>query len=183
MNLFQIVRVAGLQCRRLVPSCWGAADAIGITMTYKLIVILSIVAISLAYSGCKPGSSIPTTPNEIVIKIDTVFLSYDSLWTIGGPGFYSKTITISNFHFDPLWGDSAVKTLLDSNIDLVEFWYPATVGIAHNPFLGMIEIAKLNQSDTAIYHFGYAPLDTVIFIHCTLVRQFRHYSIVSQSAP
>jgi hypothetical protein len=142
-----------------------------------MIFLLTTVIIPF-YFGCQSEPSAPSGPNEIAVKIDTIRLSYDSLWTIGGPGFYRKIIAITNFHFDPLWGDSVVKTLLDSSIYLVEFWYPATGGIGHNPFIGMVEIAKLNQPDTAIYRFGYAPLDTVVFIECTLVREFRHYRII-----
>lgn len=139
---------------------------------------LLFAAIVPFYFGCKSEPSAPSRPNEIAIAIDTIRLSYDSLWTIGGPGFYSKPIVISNFHFDPIWGDSVVKTLLDSSIYLLEFWYPATVGILHTPFIGMVEIAKLNQPDTAISRFGYAPLDTIVFIECTSVREFRHYRII-----
>lgn len=146
-------------------------------MTRPIIFLLTTVIIPY-YFGCKSEPSSPSGPNEIAIKIDTTRLSYDSLWTIGGPGFYSKSIAITNFHFDPLWGDSVVKTLLDSNIYLVELWYPATGGIGRDPYKGMVEIAKLSQPDTAIYRFGYAPLDTVVFIECTSVREFRHYRII-----
>jgi len=147
-------------------------------MKYKLMLFVFISAIILSCFSCQSESSAPTAPNEIVLEIDTTFLSYDTLWAVGGPGYYSKPITIRNYQFDPLRGDSVVKMLLDSNIYLVEFWYPAGAGIARNPYMGMFEVAKLNQPDTAIYRFGYTPLDTITSNHYIFVRQWRHYKIV-----
>ncbi len=145
---------------------------------HRTTTFLFVVASVLVCFGCKSKSSTPTAPNEIVSRIDTLDLTYDSPYTIGGPGFYGKAITIVNNHFDPLWGDSVVKMLLDSNMNLVEYWYPATCGIARNPYVGMCEIARLNQPDTTIYRFGHAPLDTMKLTQYSLVRQWRHYRIV-----
>lgn len=105
-------------------------------MIHKLIIFLSILIIILNCFCCKSESSAPTTSGQLHFEIDTTFLSWeDSIWAIGGPGFYYKPITIQNYQFNPLWGDSVVKMLLDSNFFLIEFWYPANGGICRDPYM------------------------------------------------
>ena len=148
-------------------------------MTHKLTLFLSITAIVVDCLCCKPEPSAPTASNQLQIRIDTTVLSWqDSIWAIGGPGFYYKYFTVQHYRFDPLWGDSVVNMLLDANLSLVEFWYPANGGICRVPFVGMLEISRLNHPDTTIYRFGYRPLPKPADTMHICIREWRHYTIV-----
>jgi len=147
-------------------------------MKQKILLFVFISAVVVGFLCCDSESLSPAKPNEMSLIIDTISLSYDSIWAVGGPGYYSKPIIVQNHQFNPLWGDSVVQMLLDSNIYIEEFWYPAAVGIAHNPYMGMYEIARLNQSDTAIDRFGYSQMDTITSAQDVMVRQWRHYRII-----
>ena len=138
-------------------------------------IFVFIFAAAFHCTSCKSQSSAPVTSNDFHFEIGMTIVRYDSLGTVGGPGFYCKPI-IRNLQFDPRWGDSVVKALLDSNILLTEFLYPAELGKCHDPFMGALEIAKLDQPDTAIYRFGHVPLDSVATFLC--IDHWRRYKIV-----
>ncbi|MBN1397895.1 MAG: hypothetical protein JXA06_07680 [Bacteroidetes bacterium] len=147
-------------------------------MRQKILLFISMSAVIFVFFCCDSESTAPDKYREISLEIDTVYLQPDSIWTVGGPGYYSKVITIRDHQFDPLCGDSVVQMLLDSNIYIEEFWYPAEVSIAHNPYIGLFEIARLNQPDTAICSFGYSPMDSIKSTQSVLVRRWRHYNVI-----
>lgn len=147
-------------------------------MRQKILLFILMSAVAAGFLCCDSESLSPTQPNEISLEIDTIHILPDSIWTIGGPGYYNKNISIQHGPFNPLWGDSVVQMLLDSNIYLEEFWYPAEVSIARSPYIGLFEIARLNQPDTSIYRFVYSPMDSIKSTQYVLVRQWRHYRVV-----
>ena len=137
-------------------------------------VILLVVTVTLVSSSCKSTSSGPIAPHPARFEIDTTVVPYDSLNGIGGPGFYFKSATWSG-PFNPLAGDSLVRTLLDSGLSVTEFWYPEAPGVCADPFAHEREIAKLTEPDTTVYRLGYTPLPPGYSDAC--VRFWRQYKI------
>ena len=128
----------------------------------------------LILASCKTKSGAPTAPTTFMIEIDTTIIPYDSLGALGGSGFYYKA-SYWQGSFNPYWGDSVLKMLLDSNFIVDEFWYPQTPGICADPRIHEREIAKLDQPDTSIYRIGYQPLDSGYADYC--IRSWRYYKI------
>jgi hypothetical protein len=128
--------------------------------------------------ACKTNSSPPTGLNQTHLQIDMTVVAFDSLGAIGGSGFYYKPVVWTG-SFSPLWGDSVVRFLLDSNLTLQEFWYPDAPGICLDPFNHQWEIAKLAIPDTVILRFGYQSLPAGYSDVC--VRHWRHYKITRVS--
>ena len=135
-------------------------------------VLVLIFALTLAC--CKRESDTPIAPVTTKIEVDTTIIPYYSMGKMGGSGFYYKTLSW-NGRFNPLWGDSVLKMLVDSNFTVVEFWYPQTGSICLDPSTHEREIAKLGQPDTAIYRVGYQPLDSGYTEYC--IRSWRYYLI------
>jgi len=133
-----------------------------------------IVSFMLSLPACEPKSDAPTAPSSKKIAIDTTIVRFDSLGSIGGPGFYYKNCSWQG-GFNPYRGDSIVRALLDSNFMVDEFWYPQAVSPCLDPRIHEREIVKLSQPDTTIYRFAYAPLDTGYADVC--IRSWRHYKV------
>lgn len=135
------------------------------------IIFLSVLVVIAGSTSCKHSTAPPTTFH---FEIDTTIVPTDSLGQLGGTGFYYKQI-VRALQWSPSWGDSIVAMLLDSTIALVEFYYPAELGICHDPWMGAGEIGKLSQPDSAICRFGYVPVDSVFTLFC--IPRWRHYKI------
>ena len=144
-------------------------------MKYQIVVFALLVAGSLTESGCKDKTSAPSATNQYHYEIEMTILPYDSLGALGGLGFYVKPIT-RNQVFSPVRGDTIVRMLLDSNFAVTEYLYPAELGLCRDPLSGAVEIVKLEQSDTAIYRFGYATLDSVFAPLC--IPHWRQYNVI-----
>jgi hypothetical protein len=133
-----------------------------------------VLGLALSLTACKPKSDAPTAPISAKIEIDTTLVRYDSLGSIGGPGFYYKTCPQEG-EFNPYSGDSVVKMLLDSNFSVQEFWYPETPDRCADPINHELEIVKLNQPDTTIFRLAFTSLDSGYSDAC--IEFWRHYTI------
>jgi hypothetical protein len=144
-------------------------------MNSRIVFRMLFLALIVLLTCCNKKSTSPTAPIQYHLEIDTTIVPSDSLGTVGGPGLYQKLV-IWNGEFNPLWGDSVLAALLDSNFALIEFWYPEEPGICADPYIHEREIAKLSQPDTGIYRLGYVAIDSAKVGYC--IRYWRHYTIL-----
>ena len=140
----------------------------------KLSAFVFILGLTLSLTACKTKSNPPTAPINTKIEIDSAIVRYDSLGSIGGTSFYDKTCFWKG-QFNPYTGDSVVKMLVDSNVSVLEFWYPETPSKCLDSRIHELEIVKLSQPDTAISRFSYTPLGSGYSDGC--IEFWRHYTI------
>ena len=138
-----------------------------------------LLLLSQTLMDCGKDSPIPTPtltmPNKSALQVDTTIVRSDSLGKIGGAGFYCRFGDWREANYNSRRGDSVLQMLLDSNITVLEFWYPEYPSMCLDPFNHIREIVRLPQSDSTITHLGYDPLNAGFSDHC--IPYWRHYKI------
>jgi hypothetical protein len=136
-----------------------------------------ITALILAVTvySCNRQTPTPTAPVALKTEVYTVIVRNDSLGSIGGTGYFIRDATRPGQSFNPLWGDTVLQTLLDSNFVVLEFWFPQWPNWCANPFSTERQIVRLTPSDTTITRLGYKALAPGFTDAC--IRYWRHYTI------
>ncbi len=133
-----------------------------------------VALVSLLLLSCKYETPTQIQVNQIKVVVNTTIVPSKTAGVLGGPGFYYRLV-IWDGRFNPLWGDTALQNLLDSNFKVVEYWYPQDPSVCIDPFKHEREIARLDYPDTSIIRLGYAPLSK--WLPDTCIIYLRHYVV------
>jgi hypothetical protein len=144
-----------------------------------LLFFLSLVLtdVSCDNAADSPSALVDTTGTSIGMEmiIDTSYVRYDSLGNTGLGAFYTKFFPSEGL-VPRSWGDSVVALLLDSNIDVFQFWQPADVSRCLDPYVHEREIVHLVGPDSAMIALGFTAMNPGFMDRC--IPYWKRYRIL-----
>ncbi|MFQ6607111.1 MAG: hypothetical protein ACE5EE_01095 [Fidelibacterota bacterium] len=121
-----------------------------------------------------------SSDGDFQLQINLEIVSYTDIPSSWDSTFYQHNLNWIGF-FDTTAADSLADVLKDSNLPIVDMWFPQEESICSIPLrVGSEVILKLNSVDSSIVLFGFQSPDG---FPLSCVRKWRHYifSEVSQS--